>query len=247
MSWASGPSRPGAPGRCRSRGPTRWWRSARRSPRTGTPWCAGAWRDPEDWGAAASGTGGGEDLLVVPEAINGNPTVFSLLPHAASLFLRGRDEAAPRRRAAEKRGVLRLESPYSQVVAGWTDGVVFQNESLAFRIDSPYAVVAVTAVGASPLKDARRLLVTAVARVQPTGFAWTDCWRHLVADPGRPPLLMEPVRARVLWKKRTNAKAYALDSSGKRDHAVELESTPDGALLKIDDSATNLHWELTAE
>ena len=49
---------------------------------------------------------------------------------------------------------------------------------------------------------APRLLVTAVARVEPTGYAWVDEFRREVADVGQPPLLREPVRATVEWRAR---------------------------------------------
>ena len=58
----------------------------------------GLFRFPEAWGAAAAGTGGGEDTFVVPEALNGNPQAFALLPHAASVVLHGGERTGPRRR-----------------------------------------------------------------------------------------------------------------------------------------------------
>ena len=58
------------------------------------------------------------------------------------------------------------------------------------------------------------MLVSAVARVEPTGFRWVDSWKRDGRRPGRPPLLQEPVQAKVRWRRKGTIKAYALDNTG---------------------------------
>ncbi len=59
-------------------------------------------------------------------------------------------------------------------------------EHLTFETDQPYAVIVASSVGSAPIATTKRLLVTAIARVQPTGFRWVDESKFDVAEPGRP-------------------------------------------------------------
>lgn len=200
--------------------------------------------EPELWGAAASGTAGGRDVLVVPEVLNGAPHAFAMLPHAASIVLRGREGPAHLRRTTETAGRLAIETAHTTALAGWCQDRPLNAESVAIDIQGPFGAVAVTAVGREPLAKARRVLVTAVARAVPTGFAWSDSWRRTVADPGQPPILMEPVRATVIWKHAPGqVEAHALDPSGRRVKAVPVEVVREGVRLAIDSTGS---WELVA-
>jgi hypothetical protein len=220
---------------------------------------------PQTWGTNSAGTGGGEDIYQIPEAINGIPQVFGLWPHAASLLLRGqqagkghpstpspRPTPAPTHRRPivpgwdPDHGRVAIDTPYTQGLAGWagTEPAVF--ESLEFKSDTPYAVIVASSVGTEPIATTRRLLVSAVARVEPTGYRWVDGWKREVADPGRPPLRQEPVQARIRWR-RSGVKAYALDNAGARVAPVKLATTANGVELDIDGETATMHWELVAE
>jgi hypothetical protein len=120
-------------------------------------------------------------------------------------------------------------------------------EKLQVKMDQPYGVVVASAAGKQPIASSNRLLVTAMARVEPTGYRWVDTWKRDVADPGRPPLLQEPVRARIRWRNKGNVKAYALDNSGARVHPVTLETVEDGVVLNILGNEPTFHWELVVE
>src|SRR5262249_10408218 len=58
----------------------------------------GVFLRPEVWGSAATGTSGGQDVFPLPEVLNANPQIFALLPHAASIYLRGEPPAKARTR-----------------------------------------------------------------------------------------------------------------------------------------------------
>ena len=173
---------------------------------------------PVNWGEGPAGGVGGEDIYRIPEVVNGSPHIYALWPHAASLFLRsglngtrheptqaelpGRHATRAGRRSIPgwdaASGRLVIDTPYTQALVGWVGREPESLAHLAFSTENDFAVLAATSIGPEPIASAKRLLVSAVARVEPTGFCWVDSWRHTVADPGRAPLLQEPVRARIV-------------------------------------------------
>ncbi len=221
----------------------------------------GVFLHPESWGANAVGTGGAEDIFQLPEVVNGIPQVFALLPHAASLTLQAREthpghasrvHPAPARRATvagwdPTRGRLVIDTPHTQGIAGWPGGDPAEMKDLAIATEDPFAVVVATSVGPAPIATTKRLLVTALARVEPTGFRWADGWKREVAQPGVPPLLQEPIRATVRWRHKGPVKAYALDNTGARLRPMDLKTAAGGVELVIDGRGPGLHWELIAE
>lgn len=209
---------------------------------------------PEVWGAGAAGTGGVLDLFAIPEAINGIPQVFALLPHASSIALRPQGAAHPAgRRAAPakpwepRHGLLTIDTPQTQGVAGWPDDRRIETTDLSIKVDNPFAVVVASSLGSEPIAEARRLLVTAIARVEPTGMTYADLSKLEVADYGQPPLLLEPLTASVLWKRQGTIKAYRLDNTGRRVAPVELQKDSDGPRLVLDGTSATVHWELSLE
>jgi hypothetical protein len=201
---------------------------------------------PKLWGYAPPGTTGGQDDFLAPEALNANPQVFALLPHAASLF--GRASKVKKAQTSTwdpAHGRLLIDTPHTQGLAGWPGRKAATLGSVAIEADNPYAVVMVSSLGPEPIADTRRLLVTAVSRAEPTGLLYADQWKREVASPGRPPILVEPVRARVTWKKKGTARAYALKSDGTRGTKALIRPAPDGVTLEIEGDSSTLHWELT--
>ena len=168
--------------------------------------------------------------------INGSPHIYALWPHAASLFLRGRTEPAePHRRAAEAaaqgrrqgtpparqrlgpaRGRLLFDTPYTQGAAGWIGGETASFPQLELSTENPFAVLVATSISNEPIASTKRLLVSAIARVEPTGFRWVNGWKREVADPGRPPFLQEPVIATVTWRRKGRVRAFVLNNEGER-------------------------------
>src|SRR5262249_27488907 len=136
--------------------------------------------------------------------------------------------------------------PFTQGLAGWAGLAPAAFETLEIKLDQPFAVVVASSVGKQPIAGSSRLLVTAVARVEPTGYRWVDGWKREVAHPGHPPLLREPVRARVYWRHKGPVTAYALDNNGARTGTVKLETRPDGVVLDLQGDTSTFHWELVA-
>jgi hypothetical protein len=120
---------------------------------------------------------------------------------------------------------------------------------LDFATQNSFAVLLATSISDQPIASSKRLLVSAIARVEPTGFRWVDSWRRDVADPGRPPFLQEPVEANIVWRRKGKIRAFVLDNTGARKEEVKLEalSGGDGVSLAIDGRTAAFHWELIAE
>ena len=223
--WAPGPSA--------TRRPTLLLAVAdRRATRTGTPWSVAASSSiPRPGGRTRPGPGGARTSSRSPRSVNGIPQVFALWPHAASLMLRGQPSKPDAGRAGARGARPRIggrpspagtptaagssiDTPYTQGLAGWPgrDAAVVRDPGDRDRHTlTPSSSPRRSAPSRSP--SHARLLVTAVARVEPTGFRWVDGWKREVADPGRPPLLQEPVEARVRWRRKGAVKAYALDNT----------------------------------
>ena len=236
----------------------------------------GVFMYPVEWGSSAPGTVGGEDIFQLPAIANAAPHVFGLWPHISSIMLRGHDEAIAEKPKEEARskvegsrktrtptrnrksgrhlpgwdpanGRLVVETPYTQGVAGWMGNEAVGFEHLSFEIETNYAAVIASSAGIEPIESTNRLLVSAVARVSPTGFKWADEWMRETADPGRPPLLTEPVLARVTWKHAGKLAAYALDNNGSRIGSAKVQKAEGGLTLVLDGTTPSLHYEFVVE
>jgi hypothetical protein len=229
----------------------------------------GVFAYPVTWGEGAAGGVGGEDIYRIPEVVNGSPHIYALWPHVASLFYRSEAAATGHdRRPAElpgrhttravRRAVpgwdagggqLVIDTPFTQALVGWVGHEPAKLSQLEFSTDNDFAVLAATSIGPEPIDSTRRLLVSAIGRVEPTGFRWVDSWRHAVADPGRAPLLQEPVRARIIWRRKGKVRAFSLNEAGERagPATVEVLANGQGVALVIDGRSAGFHWELVAE
>ncbi len=222
----------------------------------------GLFRYPVNWGEGPAGLVGGRDIFQFPEVINGSPHVYALFPHAASLFHRG----VPARLAAGRHGASRggrgplpgwdpahgrlvIDTPFTQALVGWSAQSPARLGHLEFSTENEFAVLAATSIGPEPIAEAKRLLVTAIGRVEPTGFRWVDRWQTTVADPGRPPFLQEPVRARIAWRRKGAVSAFVINNAGERVGPAPLEKLPsgEGVALVIDGRSAGFHWELVVE
>jgi hypothetical protein len=218
------------------------------------------------WGEGPAGTNGGEDIFRIAEVANGSPHIYALWPHAASLFLRG--QRSDHHRAAETparatgkgrrrsvagwdptRARLVIDTPHTQGVAGWIRGEPAMFPPLEVATENRFAVLVATSVTSEPIASTNRLLVSAIARVEPTGFRWATGWKDEVGDSGRSPFLQEPVTATITWRRKGNVRAYVLSNEGDRLSEVAVKALPggEGVSLQIDGKTPAFHWELTVE
>ncbi len=205
----------------------------------------GVARYPLHWGASASGTSGGADTYTYVEAINGIPQAFTLLPHVASILHRGSPSNALER--ARTPGRLLIETPFTIGLAGWFDDRPITLGDWRIQVNENFAVILISSATDEPIDKSQRLLVTLIAQAEPSGLRWADHWRVEVADPGRPPLLIEPIQAEITHRGSSTFSAHALDNAGQRRAAVPPASATNGQRFRLDGRTKTVHWELVVE
>ena len=141
-------------------------------------------------------------------------------PHRRAAETARKPSAKARRRFAggwdSAHGRLLFDTPFTQGAAGWIGGETASFPQLEFSTDNPFAVLVATSLSTEPIASTKRLLVSAIARVEPTGFRWVSGWKREVADPGRPPFLQEPVTATIVWRRKGMVRAFVLNNEGDR-------------------------------
>jgi hypothetical protein len=206
----------------------------------------GVFREPEVWGVGPAGTSGGPDIFRAPEVINANPAVFAFLPHAASIFRRADVSELHRASDADSftKGRIAIDTPFTSALAGWSEGRPAKFTIFTIEPRSTYVAVAVSSMDRNPIERSKRLLVSMIGRIAPTGMAWNDNWKRGVADPGHPPLKLEPVQASIAWRGKNSITVYPLDNSGKRLAPLELAGGAGDIRINLDSSAGTIHWEI---
>jgi len=146
--------------------------------------------------------------------------------------------------AAPASGLFTIDSPATKAVVGFAGGRSFQLGGAVIAPQTPFAAIYLTALGRDDrdLETAPRILVTAVARAWNSGMRMVD-GRVLV--PGKAPIVMEPVKARITLPGKRTLTVTALDHDGRRtQNTVPTE----GSSFSIDGAAQKtIHWEVRAE
>jgi hypothetical protein len=206
----------------------------------------GIFPQPEVWGLGPAGTSGGPDIFQMPEVINANPAVFAFLPHAASIFRRANDSGLRRDHDGDSftKGRIVIDTPFTSALAGWSEGRPAKFASYTIEPRSTYVAVAISSMDRSPIERSKRLLVSMIGRVTPTGMAWNDNWKRRAADPGHPPLKLEPVQASIAWRGKNSITVYPLDNSGKRLTPLELGGGVGDLQIPLNTSDGAIHWEI---
>jgi len=131
--------------------------------------------------------------------------------------------------AAQKQGLVAVNTPRCQAVVGFVGGKSPSTKNLAPHLETPFAALTLTALDAQPIATARRLLLTATARVANTGMTWNAKRTSLEAW-GQPPVCIETVQGRLTLTGLQGAKrltARPLTANGKPQDA-QLAATAAG-------------------
>jgi len=143
-------------------------------------------------------------------------------------------------------GVCTIRTPRVQAAMGMLGKAgSIELGDVTLQCDTPFAAILVTALEAKPITSARRLLLTAVARSENTGQAYTDNHRA-VPQRGRAPVLVEPVRSELKIRVGGKASVYPLDETGKRRDPLPANCT-DGTLRFRTDAARSPWCEIAIE
>lgn len=113
-------------------------------------------------------------------------------------------------------GFFTVNTPGTKAVVGFAEGKEQTLGDVKVQLDSPFASLFLTALDRkSNLADGKRALITVLARQSNTGFSYFTP-DNKVMDNGRPPILLEPVKATVSIAGRPIEAVYILDHDGRR-------------------------------
>ncbi|NQT12860.1 MAG: beta-galactosidase, partial [Planctomycetes bacterium] len=128
-------------------------------------------------------------------------------------------------------GLFTVNTPRTQAAVGFLAAAgPVELGSITVDCTTGFAAVVATSLDAKPLAASKRILITAVARAENTGQAFSNNKRS-VPQRGRPPVIVEPVRANVSIALSGPAVVYALDETGKR--RTELTVTSEAGMLRL--------------
>jgi len=114
------------------------------------------------------------------------------------------------------KGFVTINTPGTQGVVGFTSSKLCELADVSIKVETPFAIVLVSSLDkATPIKSAKNLLITTIARAKNTSMKYSDDMKQLI-EPGTAPLLLEPVNVTVALKSEANPKVFVLDHSGKR-------------------------------
>lgn len=120
-------------------------------------------------------------------------------------------------------GVLLIQTPKIKGLVGFLNQVGSVDlGGLTVEGSTPFAAVVVSSLDGQPLGTSRRMLITAVARAENFGQAFS-AGKQSVPERGRKPVLAEPVRCTITLALPGPATVFPLDPSGKRRSPVTVQ------------------------
>jgi hypothetical protein len=109
-----------------------------------------------------------------------------------------------------------VNSSGTQGFVGFCHGVSHDLNDLKIISDNEFAIVLATSLEKDKsISEAKKILITALARVHNTNMQYNEDKSELV-EVGEPPVRMEPVVARIEFKGKSGFKVHVLDHVGKK-------------------------------
>ncbi|HSI83931.1 MAG TPA: hypothetical protein VK970_09120, partial [Candidatus Methylacidiphilales bacterium] len=189
---------------------------------------------------------------IVPARVLTNQ-VGSVLPDEGGDALKAPNEVASRPEVVQSEGgqlewrasgLVRINTSKTQGCVGFTGGKPVALTDCTIQITNSFATVLLISLDGLPLPQSRHLLVQATARAENTGQIYRPFRKGLISS-GTTPVLVEPVRASIVLRRRAQAgtasgptstlkpQQFAVDRYGRRGQAVSIaKQTSEG--LKID-------------
>ncbi len=156
------------------------------------------------------------------------------------------------------KGCVRIDTPRTQAVIGFLSAEPHNLGAVSLKSPTRFGALYVTAMdGHSPIREARRLLITAVGPARNTGMEYAETtqksqfsgpfWR--LKSEGTAPALLEAVigELRIQSQRAKALKAWTLDVVGKRRQAVPLQALDGTAQLQLNAQHEAVYYELSAE
>ncbi len=109
-----------------------------------------------------------------------------------------------------------IDTPRTKVAYGFLgEAGPLALEGLALEVQTDFAVIALSSLSDEPLEGSESILLTAVGRCDNAGALYDPGHRKQL-DPGHPPVMIEPIRARLRLKTgRPNLKALVISEHGE--------------------------------
>ncbi len=138
------------------------------------------------------------------------------------------------------RRVVTLAGPKTAAVIGFAGGQRFELQGVTVEPTTEMLSLIFTPLDDQPLAESKHILITAMARDQQTGTRYNAGGTELL-EIGRPPLLMEPVQARITFQGAAPAEVNVLDF-----HGVPTGKTVpvNGNAISIDGTYRTYYYEV---
>ena len=140
------------------------------------------------------------------------------------------------------KGCFTVNTPGTKAVVGFAQGRRLALGDVTIAPECPYASIVLTAADQGvTLAGAKRALLSAVARNCNSGFKYFALDNKII-DNGKPPILLEPVKATIAFRGRPPVAVHVLDHDGRR---TDKQLTVDGGRFAIDGARDHaLYYEL---
>jgi hypothetical protein len=114
------------------------------------------------------------------------------------------------------KGYFTINTPGTKGLVGFAKGQTFDLDELSLQMDNEFAVILVTSLEKNKgISDARKILVTTVARAKNTGMEYNEDHTELL-EIGQAPILLEPVKLSMSIRRKTMPAITVLDHSGNK-------------------------------
>lgn len=137
--------------------------------------------------------------------------------------------------------IVEVRSPKTQGVIGFAGGTTVELPDVAVQVVTPFVSLLFTPLDNANLRDSKHVLITAMARDKQTGSEFNEDWSELLVE-GRPPLLLEPVQARIRLAGARPKTVRPLDLYGvPRDGQLKVN---DDGTFEIDGTSRTYYYEV---
>jgi hypothetical protein len=111
--------------------------------------------------------------------------------------------------------LVTINTPGTQGYVGFAKGKTLTLGDVAIQPQTAYASILITAADIKhSLADDDRVLISAVARNSNDGFRILTLDNKTIVDNGRAPIMLEPVKADIVFQKRKIKQVNVLDQDG---------------------------------
>jgi hypothetical protein len=154
-------------------------------------------------------------------------------------------------------GVVWIDTPRSQAAVGFLSAQPHELSAVRLSSANRFGAVWVTAMsGDTPIRTARRLLVTAVGPARSPGMEYEQTTRRSrlgpswrLNSPGDGPAMLEAIvgKLRIRTSHARSMQAWTLDLTGKRCERIPLEIESGAVALTMQPEHRAVYYEIAAE